>query len=43
MLSEEIRRKQIDFIDKICHEIRNPINGQSPPRDEHAAFTRALF
>jgi len=27
LFAEELRRKQIDFIDKICHEIRNPING----------------
>ena len=27
ILSEEIRRKQTHFIDKICHEIRNPLNG----------------
>jgi len=27
LFAEELRRKQIDFIDKICHEIRNPVNG----------------
>jgi light-regulated signal transduction histidine kinase (bacteriophytochrome) len=27
LFAEELRRKQIDFIDKICHEVRNPING----------------